>query len=263
MKSNIKIFSRMLAVVMLLATFTASAWIYQPTNQTDINLVAYYQSLYPAPAGTVVSIGFYNETEHLAFVLVDKGSGGIKYYFHSNQTRIGSSSTAPAPVHIKYSLMCPDGHSATVKRHIALIKSIYTPNSYGLRADGTVCGSSSTPPPNQTSISTIQALYGSNFTVVRMLSSRDLFKVTCTSYPFCYMDDDSISWGVTYHSNTQKIAHRARLISWTFVAVRTKDTVTDQTAKDDIDILVGGNLESQPWQWVDYSWEERWRSWFN
>ena len=161
----------------------------------------------------------------------------------------------------------PDGHSTIVKRHIALTKSLFTPNSYNPSdVTGGVCGY--VPPPNQTSISTIQALHGPNYTVTRLLSTRDIFKVTCTSYPFCYMDGGPIygdlpSWGVTYYSNTQKIAHRANLVSCNFIAVRTKGTVTSQTAKDDIDILAELGFDSNPWMWVDYTWEERWRAWFN
>lgn len=255
----------MLAVVMLLATFTASAWEITPTNQIDVDLQAYLRTLY---GGTdkIVTTHFYNDTEHLVFVVVSQLSTGIvkNWYFHSNNTRIGSSYISNYL--FKFKLKCPDGHSSTIKRHIELTKSIWTPNSYNPSdVTGGVCGY--VPPQNQTSISTIQSLYGPNFTVERMLSNRDLFRVTCTVYPYCYMNDgtggDLFSWGVTYHSNLQKIAHRARLISWTFVAVRTKETVTDQTAKDNIDILVGMNLDGQPWQWVDYSWEERWRLWFN
>jgi hypothetical protein len=264
MKSISKIFTRMLAVAMLLATFTASAWEITPTNQIDVDLQAYLRTLY---GGTdkVVTTHFYNNTEHLVFVRITQLSTGLiqKWHFHSNKTKIGGS--YKENYLFKFNLICPDGHSTTVKRHISLTKTIWTPNR--TNPECAVPPPPPQPPPNKTSISTIQSLYGPNFTVERMLSNRDLFRVTCTVYPYCYMNDgtggDLFSWGVTYHSNLQKIAHRARLISWTFVAVRTKETVTDQTAKDDIDILVGMNLDGQPWQWVDYSWEERWRLWFN
>jgi hypothetical protein len=262
MKSNIKIFSRLLAVAMLLAISTANAWIYQPTNQTDIDLAAYYTSLYKLSTN-LVAVEFFNETEHLAMVSVDSGeSPPPKIHIHSNQKKIGGSYWENYK--LKYNLICPDGQSATVKRHIALAKSIFIPN----RTNPACVVPPPPPPPNQTSISAIQALYGPNYTVIRMYPNRDLFKVTCTVYPFCYMDGGPIygdlpSWGVTYHSNMQKIAHRANLVIWNFVALRTKDTVVDQTAKDDIDILAGLGFDSNPWMWVDYTWEERWRTWFD
>lgn len=252
----------MLAVAMLLAAFTASAWNITPTNQTDIELQAYLRTLYAA-ADTSVTTHFYNDTEHLVFVRITQLSTGIikKWHFHSNKTKIGGSYIENYL--FKFNLICPTGKSATIQRHITLTKAIWTPNrTYP------ACAVPPPPPPaNQTSISTIQALYGSNYTVTRMFTTRDIFKVTCTVYPACYMDGGQIygdlpSWGVTYYSNTQKIAHRANLVSWNFIAVRSKDTVTSQTAKDDLDILAGLGFDSTPWMWVDYTWEEKWIAWF-
>jgi hypothetical protein len=261
MKSVIKIFSRMFALAMLLSTFSANAWVYPATNQTDIDLAAYYTSLYKLD-NNLVGVEFFNETEHLAMVGVDSGeSPPPKIHIHSNKKKIGGSYWEG--FNIKYNLICPDGQTATVKRHIALAKTIFVPNrTYP------ACAVPPPPPPaNKTSISTIQALYGSNYTVTRMFTNRDIFKVTCTVYPACYMDGGPIygdlpSWGVTYYSNTQKIAHRANLVSWNFIAVRSKDTVTSQTAKDDLDILAGLGFDSNPWMWVDYTWEEKWIAWF-
>lgn len=252
-----------MALAVSLVSVPASAWEITPTNQTDVDLQAYLKNLY---GGTdkIVTTHFYNDTEHLVFVVISQLSTGIVngWKFHSNQKKIGGS--YKENYLFKFNLICPTGQSATVQRHISLTKAIWTPN----RTNPACAVSPPPPPPNQTSISSIQALYGPNYTVTRMFSNRDLFKVTCTVYPFCYMDGGPIygdlpSWGVTYHSNMQKIAHRANLVIWNFVALRTKDTVVDQTAKDDIDILAGLGFDSNPWMWVDYTWEERWRTWFD
>lgn len=265
-----KFFKYILLVVTLLVSVSASAWITVPTNQTDWDLKAYYTNLYAKP-GTVLTISFFNESEHLAFILLDGGST-IKWRFHSNQLKIGYgnwTSTSP-PADIKYILMCPDGRGTIVKRHIELTKSLFVPNKYDLRTDGTVCGSPPIQPPNQTSIDTIKALYPPEFTVTRLWSNRDLFSVRCYTSPSCDVWNSANqqsypTQGVVYYSNTQKIGLRKFFHdpSTQWVAVRTKATVTNQTAKDDIDILTTNGVENQPWSWVDYNSDPAFNFWFN
>jgi len=260
----------MFAVAILLFTFTASAWEITPTNQTDTDLQTYLRGLYGGADKTVVT-HFYNDIEHLVFVQVIQSSTGIvkNWYFHSNKTKIGYSYISNYL--FKFKSMCPDGHSTIVKRHIGLTVPLWQPNSY-LASDVTGGDCGYVPPPNQTSIDTIKAMYSPDYTVTRLWADQDIFSVRCDNYyvPDCnYWDQingiSHLTNGVVYYSNTQKIGLRkfTHDSSFQWVMVRTAATVTDQSAKDDIALLTARGVESQAWNWVDYSWSSTYTYWFN
>jgi len=263
--------SVLMALSVLLVSLPAQAWIVFPTNQTDIDLKAYYLNLLsPDGVSYIVAPSFYNETEHLAQAMVDYGGQTpSKYHIYSYQTQIGYSYYSSNMY--KYKLMCPDGKSTQLKNHIALAKILFTPNIYLLRSDGTACGSTNPPPPvNQTDINTIKAMYGPEFTVTRLWSDQDIFSVRCTISPQCDYWNVNVGAsyptnGVVYYSNTQKIGLRKFSHDYTvqWAAIRTKATVTNQTAKDDIDLLTTKGVEGQPWSWVDYSSDPAYTFWFN
>jgi len=274
--------SLVMAVFLLMTSFIASAivnpptniygWVAPPSNATDINLQNYYVSVHNG-TNKYLDIWFYNSTEHLGFVrkmfvLGDPKYGQQFWYMYSNKTQIGSSYYMPDG-QIGNKFMCPDGHSATVKRHIDIMTKTFPRWKYNTSDvyPGQPCGYVPQP-TNKTDISTIQWMYGPNYTVIRMFPNRDIFSVRCLVIPACEVYDGittRLTAGVTYLSNTQRIAYRWSNFDrdFQFVAVRTKDTVTDQIAKDDIDILVGAGVEGQPWSWVDYWWDPKFTSWMN
>jgi len=108
MKSNIKIFSRMLAVVMLLATFAASAWNITPTNQIDVDIQSYLRTKYGG-TDNIVTTHFYNDTEHLVFASISSLSTGIVkgWKLYSNKTHIGGSYIENYM--FKFNIICPTG----------------------------------------------------------------------------------------------------------------------------------------------------------
>lgn len=262
------IISVLMALSVLSASSSALAWETTPLNPTDVSLQTYLRGKYGGTDKTVITY-FYNSTEHLTFVNVNKTSTGelLGWYFHSNQTKIGNMYILD--VGVAFKLMCPDGHSATIKRHIEITKSIYRPNTYKPSdVTGGVCGY--VPPPNQTDINVIKALYPPEFTVTRLWANQDIFSVRCTTSPECdyWNVDVGMSFptnGVVYFSNTQKIGLRkfSHNTNDQWVAIRTKDTVTNQTAKDDIDLLTASGVEGQPWLWVNYSSDFADTFWFN
>lgn len=243
-------------------------WMYtQPQTSDQVTMYNYLFAKYNT-GYNLAHINFYSPTEPLSWVMVNNGNvyGDFPYYFWSNQTRIGYSVIAANHTY-SYKIMCPIGQSTILKKHIQYVKDFWKPNSYLPKSDGTAC--TSTPPANQTSIDTIKAMYSTAYTVTRLWPNQDIFSVRCTQSPACdvytgygyYANADD----VVYYSNTQRIGYRGSSfdpgLQW--VAIRTKDTVLDQTAKDDIDLLTWNGVEGQPWTWVDYSWNPVYTAWFD
>ena len=155
-----------------------------------------------------------------------------------------------------------------VKQHIALSAMTFVPNTYLAMDNGPNTGQACnyTPPANQTSIATVQAIYGSNYTVTRLYPNKDIFKVHCTVSPYCDVYDGAgnyVPGNQTYYlSNTQRIAYRYAMYNMPETYARTTGTLSSSVAQADVSYLVtnyfGGYVV-----WVDYSSNPVYTSWFN
>lgn len=102
--------------------------------------------------------------------------------------------------------------------------------------------------------------------MTRIYSDRDIFKVECTVSPYCDIYDGAGSYvpghQTYYLSNTQRIGYHFPNINMPETYVRTQDTVTDQVAKDNINVLAyayfGGYVV-----WVNYASNPVYTGWFN
>lgn len=248
-----------MALVLLVMSFTANAalnpptnpygWVAPPTNTTDINLQTYYISKHDG-TNKYLDIWFYNTTEHLGFVRKTFVAGDPKYgkqYWHmySNKTKIGDSYYR-TDGRVGNKFMCPDGHSATVKRHISILTQtfprwVYLPIDTGTNI-GKPCGY--TPPANQTTLESVQAYYP-GYQVTRIYPNEDIFKVycpvgACNGYQ-PWTDRTGETW---FLSNMTAIGHIGSIHTYDLNQyVRVPESVgLTQTARDDIAILANNYL---------------------
>lgn len=246
-------------------------WVAPPNNQTDIDLQTYYISTYDG-TNRLLDVWFYNSTEHLGFVKrqyteASSNYGKQHWFMHSNKTKIGYS-YYQTDGSIGNKIMCPDGHSTTIKRHINILTQtfpnwVYLPIDVGTNV-GKPCGY--VAPANKTDIVTIQNLYGSNYTVTRLYATRDIFKVQCTVSPYCDVYNGAGAYvpgnQTFYLSNTQRIAYKYPNVQMPETYARTTDTLSDPVAQDNVNYLVANYFGGYV-VWVNYYSNPVYTSWFN
>ena len=266
-------------LVLFLASFAATAQYSIPKNQADIDQKAYLNSVYAAP-GIDYYVWFWEEGEQLVRSFTQTATQGTTgLYYYSDSTRIAYS-TIYNGNEVKMNYICPTGQTDKVKRHINIMKTWDTQVGH-IYVTKPACPTAPTQPKpnlntsvitNSTTEAQIQAIYGPNFTVKRLISTRDIFSVRCTvSQTSCDYWDELLrvaypTEGVVYYSNTQKIGLRkfSHSMNAQYVMVRDRSTVTSQTAKDDITFLTTTiGVEGQPWSWVDNNSDPAYTFWFN
>jgi hypothetical protein len=230
--------SLVLAFTAALPAQSYAAWDTNAYTSTQISLSDWAISKYQT-GQKLVTTGFFNQSEPAYQVVVHEAYYPMYLYLYSNKNLIGYSQ----PVNtwqLKYKLLCPVGHSTLVKQHIAYAAATFLPYTYLPIDSGTNVGQACnyTPPANLTTLATVQGWYPA-YQVTRLYPNEDIFKVECLAGACNPLQPWMDITGYTmYLSNNTVIGRKLQDSSSDLrVFVRTPDTVTDQTAKDDINLL--------------------------
>ena len=266
-----KIVKSFIAILALCASFTASAWYSMPKDQADVDQKAWLVAQYDTPTMDYF-VWFFEQGEGLVksfAYLSPGGAGGDVYYWYSDYTKIGYTTTYDQ-YYLKHHFICPTGQTDKIKRHINIAKTwvTFVGQVYDTKP---ACPTAPTQPKpnlntstvtNTTTVAQIQTLYP-NYTVTRLFSTRDIFKVSRLVSVYDggaggYVDVEH----VYYLSDTQRIGYKYAVVNMPEVYVRTQDTVNTQKAKDDIQMLVYDQLGGYV-VWVNYFSNPVYISWFN